>query len=339
MSSHLACIGMAVTSPGDLDAVVAEIVRSGREPVAGAEPVTAGKHASADTSGQHITTRAWQDPSGARVVYDLVDGEPLILPTFRDAATARYTGIEADNPEVARLSVIGPDGATETGVTAELEQRRHPDSVPPEGRVSLCAMGIQVRTFPDEASFLHSDASLLGTVEEFGDPPPEVLEQGLAWPPRMSTRAFFANGYFEGPVPVSPHALISAVVRERRDLVNRFTGQSFIVAIIDTPFGTMPVCLSAVEHSTVKPGEVLTGTVSVVGSIQPSAATAQTSPADEVVQHADSDSTSEPASAPVAEPAPAIEPVPSATPAPAPIDETPLPGETRREWRRRTGRE
>lgn len=323
MSSHLACIGMAVTSPDELDAFVAEIVRTGREPVYDLD------EAGAADGG--VPTFAWQDASGARVAYDLVDGEPLILPGYRDATVVRYVAIEARVPEVARLSIIGPDGATETGVTAELEQRRHPGSFAGEGRVALCAMGIQVVTFADEASFLHSEASLLGTVEEFGEPPPEVLEQGLAWPPRMSTRAFFANGYYDGAAEPTPHALISAVVRERRDLVNEFTGQPFIVAVVDAPFGSMPVCLAAVEHPDLRPGQVLTGTVSVVGSVlpgdPPTTSPARTSEPPVPAAIAPSESTE----------APSPGPIPAA--ATQAIDETPLPGETRREWRRRTGRE
>lgn len=320
MSSHLACIGMAVTSPDELDAVVAEIVQAGKMPVV------------APGEDDGVPTYAWQDPSGARVVYDLVDGEPLILPGYGDATIVRYAGIQAQAPEVARLSIIGPDGATETGVTAELEQRRHLGSLPTEGRVALCAMGVHVATFPDEASFLHSDASLLGTVEEFGEPPPEVLEQGLAWPPRMSTRAFFANGYFDGSAEPTPHALISAVVRERRDLVNEFTGQAFVVALVDAPFGSLPVCLAAVEHPDLRPGQVLTGTVSVVGSVLPGDPCAPAS--EDAAQPADTGE-GDPSGTNDA-PAPGSVP---AEPTQAPIDETPLPGETRREWRRRTGRE
>lgn len=276
MTTNLACVGMPVSTTAALDALVAEITGSARETV-GESP--------------GVRTLAWQDDSGARVVCDLLGGRPHILPTFAATSEVAYRAVEPISPEVAKVTVLGADGESETGVTCQLEQRRHLGGQAQHGQIRLTALGTQVRTYPDEATFLASDGSLLGTVDELGPPPPEVQERGLAWPPRMSVSAFLANGFY-GPVPPTPYALMSGVVTHTEPRTNSLTGGRFRLARVRTAFGGLDVCLAGEDYDDLAEGSIIAGTVAMVGRL--------------------------------------LSPEES---------DQPRPGETRREWRRRTGRE
>lgn len=290
MSSNLACIGMGVTSPAELSELVAQVARLGSEPVA-------------DSPG--VQTYAWQDASGARVVLDVLAGKPLILPSFASTSDFTSTAVEAHSPDVARVTVLGEDGVTETGVTCELEQRRHVEGQVDAGRIRLVALGINVTAFDDEPTFLADDASLLGTEDELGPPPPEVAERGLAWPPRMSASAFFANGFYPGPVDPTPHALLSGVVLRAEVRTNSLTGRRFVASRVLTAFGELDLCLPE-EFALLLPGQVIAGTVAVVGRLLEDTPAASAERAGEDAGGDD--------------------------------DAQPRPGETRREWRDRTGR-
>lgn len=276
MTTTLACVGMPVSTPSALETLVARITTATTE--------TVGE--SAD-----VRTFAWQDDSGARLVYDMIAGRPHILPTYAATSEVTYRRVEPISPEVAKVTVLGTDGESETGVTCQLEQRRHLDGVPQRGQIRLTALGTQVTTYPDEAAFLASDASLLGTEAELGPPPPEVEERGLAWPPRMSAAAFLANGFY-GPVKPTPYALMSGVVTHTEGRTNALTDGRFRVAQVRTAFGGLDVCLPDGAYDHLTAGCVLAGTVAVIGRLL----------------------------------------------SPQEVDQ-PRAGETRREWRRRTGRE
>ncbi|YAL83059.1 hypothetical protein ACMYYO_14240 [Dermacoccaceae bacterium W4C1] len=311
MSSHLACLGMGVTSPQELARLVAEVTRLGREVVS-------------DSDG--VATFAWQDGSGARVVYDVLGSQPLVLPSFRGSTVYAFSELRAPDPDVAWVTVQRADQDATLTLTAELEQRRHPSALPARGRIRLCGLGINVESFEDQKAFLASEASLLGTVEELGDPPAEVIEQGLAWPPRMSSSAFFPDGYGEEGTAPSPLALMSGVVHDAQILTNSLTEQDFVLARALTAFGELDVLLSAVEHRFVAPGQVIAGTVSMVGSVLPPL------PVDEQ----DLDPPAQVLDQPPAEVV--DQPSTEAHDQPSTEDERPRPGETRREWRARTGR-
>lgn len=267
---------MPATSPDALDDLVTDVTRLAEEKVG-------------ESLG--VQTFAWQDASGARVVYDVLAGTPHLLPTFASTSEVAFTALDPVSHEVAKVTVVGEDGRTETGVTCQLEQRRHLADAPEQGHLRLTALGTTVTAFADEAAFLASDASLLGTEDELGPPPPEVEERGLAWPPRMSATAFLANGFY-GPVKPTPYALMSGVVVSTEPRTNTLTDGRFLVAHVRTAFGPLDLCLAGDEHDDLTEGSVVAGTVAVIGRL--------VSP-----EEAD----------------------------------RPRPGETRRDWRRRTGRE
>lgn len=275
MTSNLACIGMGASTPAALEALIDRVTALGTE-VVGQSP--------------EARTIAWQDTSGARVVCDLVAGRPHILPTYAALTEVTYTALEPVTLDVAKVTVVGPDGPSTTAVTCQLEQRRHLTGIPAQGSICLSALGTRVSAHTDEAAFLASEASLLGTEYDLGPAPAEVQDRGLAWPPRLSSNAFLANG-FHGPAKPTPHALMSGVVTAVERRSNTLTGDEFVVAVVRSAFGELEVCLSP-EFHTLRPGNVLTGTVAVIGRL---------------VTPEESD--------------------------------RPRHGETRREWRRRTGRE
>lgn len=276
MTTNLACVGMAVSTTEALDALVSEITRLGEEKI---------------DASLGVETFAWQDDSGARVAYDVLAGTPHILPTFASTSEVTYRSLEQVSPEVAKVTVLGADGQGETGVTCQLEQRRHLSGAPQRGQIRLTALGTQVTTYPDETTFLASDASLLGTEDELGPPPAEVEERGLAWPPRMSASAFLANGFY-GPVKPTPYALMSGLVTHTEARTNSLTGGRFRLAQVRTAFGALDVCLAGDTYDDLHEGSVIAGTVAMTGRL---------------VSAEEAD--------------------------------RPRAGETRRDWRRRTGRE
>ncbi|WP_156822679.1 hypothetical protein [Demetria terragena] len=276
MTSNLACIGMAVTSTAGLDALIAELTSRDREFLR-------------ESFG--VQTYAWQDPSGARVVYDVLAGTPHIVPTFAGTSEFDYVSIVPVSTEVTKIMVTSSDGIGHTGVTCQVEQRRHLSDVPSNGRICLTALGTHISVHADIGAFLASDASLLGTEDELGPPPAQVRDRGLAWPPRMSSKAFLANGFY-GPAKPTPYALMSGVVSQVEPRTNELTGGRFLATQVRTAIGDLDLCLAGDDYDDVTPGNVIAGTVTVVGSLV----------APEIAGR-------------------------------------PRPGESRRAWRRRTGRE
>lgn len=300
MSSNLACLGMAVASPDELDDLVERITSRDGEPVA-------------ESAG--VQTFRWEDPSGARMVYDVVAGQPLILPSYATSTSFEYIDVHVPNTQVALVTVVGPDGSNLTGVGAELEQRRHLTTYRAQGRIDLVALGIDVQLHADEAAFLDSPASLMVAEDEQTDGPPEGLDAEMEWPPRMAAKSFFAHSGFSDPHEATPHAILSGIVLEAREVTHKLTGQRFLVVKTLTVFGEVDICLAAADHELPQPGQVLAGTVYLVGSLH----------GDQVLDGdvSQGEGNHEPDAGDIR-----IEDV----------DASPLPGESRREWRERTGR-
>lgn len=325
MSSHLSCLGMAVSSAEELDALIGRITAQARQPV----------------GSKGVQTFVWQDSSGARMVYDDLPGRPLILPSYAARSSVAYTEVVSSTPDVARVTILGEDGRTPAGITCELEQRRHLDEYPTRGRISLVALGVDVKLYADEQEFTASDDSLMGTEDELGPAPSDALDEGLSWPPRMSTRAFFADGFYEEDGRPTPHALMSAVVLSAEEKEHGLTGQPFHVLRVLTSFGELDLCLSAVEHDLPRPGQIVAGTVAVVGSLaaRPFSLISRAAPAPAAPEaEAHSGSTRVTTEADEDAPAEAAVSARAASGDRLPLEDAPLPGETRREYRERVGR-
>lgn len=121
----------------------------------------------------------------------------------------------------------------------------------------------------------------------------------------MSASAFFANGFYPGPVDPTPHALLSGVVLRAEVRTNSLTGRRFVASRVLTAFGELDLCLPE-EFALLLPGQVIAGTVAVVGRLLEDTPAASAERAGEDAGGDD--------------------------------DAQPRPGETRREWRDRTGR-
>lgn len=258
MASNMACVGLDVADVEGLNALLHEVWP--RTTVVG------------EVDG--LVVRRWEDASGARIVLAGHDGAvERFMPSFAGVPGAFLRDVFALNDEVSAADVV-VDGETRTRLAIELEERDLVRGRPVAGEASIVLLGTGVEVFADEAAFMHSPASLLtpGSEPE-GDPPPHLVELGIAWPMRVAAESFVSMGLFSssfgGSGTATAEARMAGIVLATERRAVEVTGQSFVVARVHCTGFEADLCLPAPSDGSVPaPGNVIAGDVFVVGSLR-----------------------------------------------------------------------
>jgi len=256
MSSNLACIGLDVTDEDELDRVLELAVQ--RATVVG------------ERDGRRVLR--WQDDDGAVLVLVLDRSRSLVAltPSLAAEPGAVLAGLTHVNEECWTAAVT-EDGDQVTALAADLEQSAlvHPGTSP-GGPAAVVALGTAVEVFADRAAFDASRASLLDPGRaDHGDPPPQYVEHGWSWPPRMAPESFVSYGVFAEPSQADSTARLNGTVLRSRTGRNALTGGTFHVARVRTAGFEADLCLAASEHPEPPPsGAVVAGTVYLVVALE-----------------------------------------------------------------------
>lgn len=258
MSSNLACIGLPVTGSDELRQVL-DRVRPALRP--------------AGTFGG-VQVWRWADTSGATLILGVRDGELVdLLPTYVSSPGATFEHCQLLNESVASAAVVDDAGEQLTSMAFEPEQHRQLVEFgrPVGGRAGITALAQSVRVHADADAFSASPDSLLDPAGDPGAPPPEYVERGWSWPPRIATESFISHGVFGDPADSTARARLSGVVLSGRRRTCALTGEDFSVARVRTVGFEADVCLAAAEHPvTPVPGNVVSGTVFLVARVETS---------------------------------------------------------------------
>lgn len=258
MSSNLSCVGLACADSAELGQLVQLAAGTAR---------SVGHYNGVDV-------RRWQDPSGAGLILGW-QGPTLVdlLPTY--AATAG--GLVADcaliNGPVASAAIVDSDGEKLTAMAFEVEEYRRlkASGAPVSGPVRITALGVDVTVHADAEAFAGSPASLLDPNADLNeDPPAHFAERGWAWPPRMGSESFISQGVFGDPANSTAHARLAGLVISSRSSACGLTGQTYSVSRVRTVGFETDLCLAGSDHPTIPAaGNIISGTVFLVGSIEP----------------------------------------------------------------------
>lgn len=255
MASNLACVGLAAACQAELSALVDAVLPSA---------VRLGQ-------GAGVELLRWEDPSGARLVFVVDDGQVVsFLPSFASAASTRLAHVNRLNADVAIAAVVDDEGEQLTSVAFELEQiRLLPDHPVKSALAGVSFLGTRISVHLDSEAFGRSPESLLDPNADPDEPPPaHYVERGFKWPPRVGEESFFSYGVFGDPSQAKAHGRFSGVVLHAERRTVRQTGQSFIVAKVQTVGIEANVCLSGLEFEGVpEPGQIIAGDVFIVGSM------------------------------------------------------------------------
>lgn len=255
MASNLECVGLGVSGGDGLSALLDEVL---------AQAELLG-----DVAGTSV--RAWQDPSGARLVVS-THGRTVkdLLPSYAGTPGARLAGLRAINDDVAVADVVDADGETLTRLAVEVEQRRLLAAAkkPVDADAAVVALGVGVTVHADDAAFAASDASLLDPDDAGGEPPAHVIEQGTPWPLRMGPESFISYGLFGPPEQAEAYARLHGTVLSAQRRTVALTGGSFVVARVRTVGFEVDLCLAAADADELpQPGNIIGGTVFLVASV------------------------------------------------------------------------
>lgn len=255
VASNLGCIGMATADTTGFAALVNRARPSA---------VSFGRAGDVDLL-------RWEDPSGARLVFGVSDGQVVdFLPSLAANATTRLADVQIHNPDVATASVVDETGDQLTALAFELEQKRLlPSSPVTTADAAVVFLGRNVTLHSDRDAFGDSPASLLNpSVDADEPPPPHVIERGLQWPFRVGSESFFSYGVFGDTADAQAIARFAGVVIAAESRTNQLTEQAFTVAQIHTVGINANVCLQDGELDTVpQPGQVVAGEAFVAASI------------------------------------------------------------------------
>ena len=254
MTSNLACIGLDVADEDEFDRVVRTAAERGT--VLG------------ERRGSRVLR--WQDDDGARLVItvDRSGDITAVTPSFAAEPGAVLASL-AHADEECWTAEVTEDGEQVTALAADLEQSALLDpGARAGGPAGVVALASAVEVFADEAAFAASPASLLDPdrdERDHGDPPPQYVEHGWEWPPRMGAESFISYGVFGDAAHAEPYARLNGTVLRSRTCRNSLTGGVFHVARVRTVGFEADVCLAASEHTLPPaPGSVVAGTVYLV---------------------------------------------------------------------------
>lgn len=255
MASNLSCIGFAADGAAPIEDVLRTVLpaaaRVGRQ--------------------DGVDVYRWEDPSGARLVISLRDGEVLdLLPSFAGRPGVRIADCQPLNDDVASAQVVDETGEQTTAMAFELEQRRAlTGQAPVAGMASVVALGHDVSVHADEAAFAASPRSLMNRYAEADDPPPaRAGELGVPWPPRMAAESFISYGVWGEPEQAEAYARLNGTVLAAEQRRNSLTGADFHVCRVRTMDFEVDLLLDVRDHPELPaPGQVVAATPYLVASI------------------------------------------------------------------------
>ena len=211
----------------------------------------------------------WEDPSGARVTFELRDGViDNFMPSFAGRWRTRLDNIRRLSRDVSGADVVDADGEQLTVLTLELEERALLADRVASADAAIIALGTNVEVFEDAAAFAASDSSSLGDPRQSGDPPELVTAMGWPWPPRFAPESFVSTGIFGAPEVATADARLNGTVAGSELRTNSLTGQSFLLARVGTAGFDVDMCISRSDDSDhLGLGMVVGGYVFMVGSL------------------------------------------------------------------------
>lgn len=236
MSSTVACIGF--TDPS----VLANLVRESGEPF-----------------HELSSTLRWQDSSGATLLLDRT--AQYARPGFTSDVRSTYSSLTAGATGLATIGLQDAHGY-ELGSFTVVPDARYTTGWSSSGRVALVAMGIDVEFFPTAEDFFDSPRSALPGME--GEPPPEVRQFGLPWPPPMEIQTFLPSEKENDPT-----ATLSGTVQWAQVRTNTNTGHEFLVARIATSSGEIDLCTPLALDGVPEPGYIMVGQVQLLAGFTP----------------------------------------------------------------------
>ena len=228
MSSLVACIGFS--DPSSL----AALVRDSGEPF-----------------HELSSTRKWQDASGALLLLDRT--ATYARPSFATPVRAPYRNLTAGSTGLAQISLTDLQGMELDRFTV-IPDARFTVGWSPDGRVALSALGIDTEFFETAEDFFDSPRSSLPGFE--GEPPAEVRQFGLPWPPTMEIETLLPSDKQNDPTATMSGTVQSAEVR-----TNSQTGHEFLVARVATVCGEIDLAMPVPLEGAPQPGAVVVGQV------------------------------------------------------------------------------
>jgi hypothetical protein len=252
MASNLECLGLAAVDD------FWELVAAAR-----AQATSIGRRGS-------IEVLRWQDASGVRLTLGF-EGDELasFLPSFAGESTTRLANVRGLNDEVFIAAVVDDAGEQLTSLAVELEQQPLIANPITSALATITFLGRHITVHDDPDAFAASDASLLRPGSDPNDSPPaRVAEHGLKWPVRMGHESFLSYGAFGDPSDAVASARFAALVVSAERRTVSLTGQSFIVAQVETIGICASLCLKGPDFAvTPTAGQVVAGEVFVSGSL------------------------------------------------------------------------
>lgn len=236
MSSTVACIGF--TDPAALTGLARD------------EGVPAHELSS--------TTR-WVDASGAMVLLDR--GAQYARPSFDTPVRTPYRAITPLENGLAQVTLTDVSGFELDPFTV-VPNNRYTVGWAPAGRVALVAMGVDTEFFATAEDFFDSPRSALPGHE--GEPPPEVKQFGLPWPPPMEIETFLPDGGADSAL-----AMLSGTVQFAEVRANSVTGHEFLVSRIATVCGEIDLLTPVPLDGVPTPGSVTVGQVELLAGFPP----------------------------------------------------------------------
>ena len=231
MSSTVACIGF--TDPAALAALA-------RDKGAPAHELSS-------------TTR-WVDSSGAMLLLDRT--AQYARPGFDTPVRTPYRGITPLENGLAQVTLTDVSGFELDPFTV-VPNNRYTVGWAAVGRVALVAMGVDTEFFATVEDFFDSPRSAMPGVE--GEPPAEVKQFGLPWPPPMEIETFLPAASSDSPL-----ATLSGTVQFAEIRTNSVTGHEFLVSRIATVCGEIDLCTPVPLDGVPAPGSVTVGQVELL---------------------------------------------------------------------------
>jgi hypothetical protein len=253
VASNFGCVGLHVEDVDDLERLLGRVL-----PIA----VEIGR------VGDVVVWR-WQDASGSRLTLSTRGPELLdVLPSFAANSGAALSSMEFLADGVASAAVLDENGEQLTAMTLELEGHRlfEAEGAPTAGDTAITALGVEVEVYASADEFIMSDASLLSPPSNDDEPPANVAELVMQWPPRVGPNSFLSYGIWGDPAAATAHARLAGIVLDARSHTVELTGRSFIEARVRSVFDAH-VCFPADELELPLAGNVVHGTVFLVGSM------------------------------------------------------------------------